>query len=282
MKNYLDLKKLDFKCIKCGNCCYNALRQMGIGVYGYNFRGELTYNPQVSVTIPYTEVPELRENLYNQYNLGLKVYPEYVLFMKDFPVGFIVQYQMGVKKKKFCRYYDIQKRECKIYSIRPSTCRAYPLTANPENPTFPTIESTCKGISKAIEKQFPNMREGEPYQINNFEMIQAFFHEFLTFQVIHEFILSQIELILSNLGFLFLDSYMITPEKIEGYELIDFSQFFRWVKTHVQDKNIIQILKQVQLKFDQLRLETARNISSWKNNPDQIHVPIRFWDNQEL
>ena len=45
---------------------------------------------------------------------------------------------------KICRYYDTQKRECKIYPIRPSTCRAYPLTANPENPTFPTIESNIK------------------------------------------------------------------------------------------------------------------------------------------
>ena len=98
----------------------------------------------------------------------------------------------------------------------------------------------------------------------------------------HEFILSQIELISSNLAFLFLDSYMITPEKIEGYELIDFSQFFRWAKTHIQDKNIIQILEQVQFKFDQLRLETAQNILSWKNNLDQIHLPIRFWNSQEL
>lgn len=113
-------------------------------------------------------------------------------------------------------------------------------------------------------------------------MIQAFLHEFLTFQVIYEFILSQIELILLNLGFLFLDSYIITPEIIEGYELIDFSQFFRWAKTHIQDKNVIQILEQVQFKFDQLRLETAQNILSWKNNPDQIQVPIRFWNSQEL
>ena len=139
MVNYLDLKKVNFTCRKCGNCCYNILRKVEIGQYGYNFQGKFTYNPQTSVSISYTEVPELKKNLYNQYILELDIHPGDVFFMKDFSIGFIFDYQLEVKKKKYCRYYDIRERVCTIHPIRPTACRAYPFTVNLNNPTFPTI-----------------------------------------------------------------------------------------------------------------------------------------------
>ncbi len=40
MANYLDLKKVNFTCRKCGNCCYNILRKVKIDQYGYNFQGK--------------------------------------------------------------------------------------------------------------------------------------------------------------------------------------------------------------------------------------------------
>ncbi len=82
------------------------MRNTEFGDYGYNFQGNFTYNPQVSVSIPFSEIPELKKNLSNHYNLGLQVHPEFVLFMRNIQVGFIFQYQLGVKKKKYCRYYN--------------------------------------------------------------------------------------------------------------------------------------------------------------------------------
>ncbi len=81
---------------------------------------------------------------------------------------------------------------------------------------------------------------------------------------------------MSNLGFLFLESHMLKPETIQTYELIDFSQFFKWIMTHIKDQKTIQITEDVQLKFNELQLEFARRMDSWSNNPDEISVPIRI------
>ncbi len=126
----------------------------------HSFQGKFAYNPQTSVSIHYIEVNELKKDLYNQYNLELDVHPGEVFFMKDYSKGFIFEYHLGVKKKKYCRYYDIRKRVCKIHPIRPTACRSYSLTVNLNNPTFPTIEGTCMEILEEVKKQFPNMRKG--------------------------------------------------------------------------------------------------------------------------
>ncbi len=173
MERILDLKKFNFECVKCGNCCYNVLRKRDSSSYGYNFQGNFTLNPQESVSILYTEIPELKKNLSNNYNLELQVHPEFVFFMRDVKVGFIYQYQLGVKKKKFCRYYDIRKRECKIYPIRPSICRSYPLALNLNDTTFPTIEPTCTGITNEVKKQFPNLKDGVAYNYNKIELVST-------------------------------------------------------------------------------------------------------------
>jgi len=242
--------------------------------YGYNFQGKFTYNPQTSVSVSNTEISEMKETLYNQYNLELDYHPGEVFFMKDFSIGFIIDYQLGVKKKKYCKYYDIHERACKIHPIRPAACRTYPLIVNLNNPIFPTIEGTCNFIIEELRKQFPNQRNGSGYQINNFELIDAFFFEFITHKVSFNYLLSQFRLLRSNLGFLFLDSQMINPEKIEKYELIDFSQFFQWILTHINDQKILQIVEDVQLKLNELQLEFAKKIESWKNNPYDISVYI--------
>ena len=275
MERILDLKKFNFECVRCGNCCYNVSRKRESGDYGYNFQGSFTSNPQVSVSIPFSEIPELKKNLSNEYNLELQVHPEFVLFMRDIKVGFIYQYQLGVKKKKYCRYYDIRKRECKIYPIRPSTCRSYPLSLNINNPTFPTIEPTCTGISNELKKQFPNMKEGEAYNFSSDGLINAFFYEFLLFQITNEFLVSQLHLILSNLDFIFLEPDIITPQKVEGYKLLDFSQFFEWAKDRIKEKRVVDILKLVRSQIEQLRIDTFSRLQSWKNNPNTIEVPFR-------
>ena len=197
--------------------------------------------------------------------------------MRDFQVGFICQYQLGVKKKKYCRYYDIRKRECKIYPIRPSTCRSYPLTFNINNSTFPTIEPICTGITNEVKKQFPNREDGVTYNINNADLINTFFQEFLIYQIIHEFLVSHLQILLSNLSFIFFDPKMISPQKVEGYQLLDFSQFFEWTKDYIKEKKVADIVELVRGQIEQLRVETFSRLQSWKNNPNKIEVPIRFY-----
>lgn len=278
MDNVLDLKKFNFKCVKCGNCCYNILRRTETGEFGYNFRGEFTYNPLTSLTIPYTEVPELKRNLKRHYNLELDIHPQHVFFMKDFSVGFIFQYQVGVKKKKCCRYYDVQNRICKIYPIRPSTCREYPLAVNPSNLTFPSIEATCTGLIREVMRQHSDYKDGEPYHFNTLDIFNAFLTESLTFQMMHFYRVSQLEIITLDLGDLFLDYESITPKRIEKYKLLDFDEFFKWATTNVKERKSLQAIKEAKQKFEQLQIETARNLCSWRNNPDSIHIPIRIFD----
>ncbi|HEC40613.1 MAG TPA: YkgJ family cysteine cluster protein [bacterium] len=276
MGKIFDISKINFKCTRCGNCCYNVLRKMEHGHYNYDFQGNFVYNPQVSVSVLYTEVPGLEKNLKEKYNLELKVHPAYVLFLKDFQVGFIYEYQVGVKKKKYCRYYDLRKRLCKIYSIRPSSCRSYPLTLNTSNPTFPSIEPICTGIINEINKQNPNMREGDLFNFSKTGLIKAFFQEFLIFQVTCQFLLSQLDTILSHLGFLFFDPNMVKPHKVERFKLLDFDQFFGWAEDHIKDKRIVDNIEMVRLKIEKLRIETFSNLQSWKNNPNKIKMPFRF------
>jgi hypothetical protein len=56
------------------------------------------------------------------------------------------------------------------------------------------------------------MEDGEAYYINITDLIKVFFHEFLIYQVTHEFLVSQLQILLSNLGFIFLDPEMINPK----------------------------------------------------------------------
>ncbi|KKM85854.1 hypothetical protein LCGC14_1284870 [marine sediment metagenome] len=275
MVKSFDIAKINFKCTRCGNCCYNVLRKMEYGYYNYDFRGNFIYNPQVSVSVFFTEIPDLEKNLKEKYNLELKVHPAYVLFLKDFQVGFIYQYQVGVKKKKYCQYYDMRKRVCKIYPIRPSTCRSYPLTINTSNLTFPSIEPICTGIMNGINNQIPNMREGDFFNFSQAGLIKAFFQEFLIFQVTCEFLMSQLNIILSHLDFLFFDPSELKPQKVEGYKLLDFSEFFKWSKYNIKEKKIVGIIEKVKFQIEKLRIETFSNLQSWKNNPNKIKVPFR-------
>ena len=110
----LDLRKFNFKCLLCGNSYYNVLRKVETTDYFYDYRGNFTQNPEISVAIPYTELPKLKIDIRQQYNLDLRVHPQDVCFMKDFRVGFIYMYQMGVKKKKYCMFYE---KKVKLYRM---------------------------------------------------------------------------------------------------------------------------------------------------------------------
>ena len=86
--------------------------------------------------------------------------------------------------------------------MRPTTCRYYPLAFNPDNVFFPTIDSSCNGILRELEKQFPSIKKGDVLWINDFDLVNAFPTEFLIYQTITEYLVSVIGLIMRDLGFL--------------------------------------------------------------------------------
>jgi len=273
----LDFKKFNFKCLLCGNCCYNVLRKVKTTDYAYDYHSNFTQNPEISVAIPYTELPKLKINIRQQYNLDLRVHPQGVFFMKDFPVGFIYLYQMGVKKKKYCMFYDIRQRKCKIYSVRPSTCRSFPLIFNPRNISFPSIEWACTEIENEVRKQFPTMKDKQVFQLDNIELARTFLDEFMIFNLHNEFMISLAHLIFSNLGFLFLDTESITSERINSYELRDFYQFFTWGHVNIRNEKARLLLNEVQTRYEQLLSETYLKKRSWESNPNDIQIPIKIW-----
>ena len=59
--------------------------------------------------------------------------------------------------------------------------------------------------------------------------------------------------------------------------MLDFSQFFEWTKVHFKEKRIAAILKLVRTQIEKLRIETFSTLQSWKNNPNKIEVPYRYY-----
>ena len=273
----LDLSNFHFTCSLCGDCCYNVVRKVETTSYAYDCQGKLTQNPEISVTIPYTELPTLKTNIRQLYNLDLRVYPQEVFFLKDYPIGFIYMYHLGVKKRKYCIFYDIHQRKCKIYSARPSACRIFPLVFNPDNINFPTIEWACTGIENEFKRQFPALKVGQAFEINNIELAHAFLDEFSLFVLNNEFMLSLFHLIVPHLGFLLLNGEPITPERISNYQLHDFSQFFTWTLSNIRNQKTRLLLKETQKRYNQLQLEADCKKRLWNSNADEIQIPIKIW-----
>jgi len=238
MIHSVDISDQKFICLKCGNCCYNVLRENDHGGYAYNFQGELLLNPKTSVTILYNEKYELEQNLLN-YDLKARFYPETVFFMKDYPYGFIYSYQLGVKKKKYCMFYDLSKRECKIYPIRPAVCRSDPLGCNAFKGLNLLPEATCMGVIEMLHHVDSSIQEGELvyYPTSQNQMASAFPNEFFLHANIISFSRWELRLILDNLGSMFLDKKDVTPSRVNNYTLLNFHEFLGWARNKITEKH---------------------------------------------
>jgi len=238
MIHSVDISEQKFNCFKCGNCCYNILREQDTGEYGYNFQGELVLNPKASVTILYNEKYELEQNLLN-YGLKARFYPETVFFMKDYPYGFVYSYQLGVIKKKYCMFYDLSKRECKIYPIRPIICRSYPLGCNAFKGLNLLPEATCTGVIEMINHVDPYVKKGELvyYPFSQDQMASAFSIEFFLRANIINFTRWELKMILDKLGSMFLDEKNVTPSRVNNYTLLNFHEFLGWAKDKITEKH---------------------------------------------
>ena len=238
MLHSVDISDQKFKCLKCGDCCYNVLREHNTGEYGYNFRGELVLNPTTSLTILYNEKLDLELRLIN-YDLPARFYPELVFFMKDYPYGFVYSYQLGVKKKKYCILYDLSKRECKVYPVRPVICRTYPLGCNAFEGSNLLPEATCTGVIEMVHQVDPSIREGELvyYPSSQEQMTSAFRIEFFLGTNIIGFSRWELKIILDNLGSMFLEDKEVTPSRVSDYTILNFREFLSWAKVKITEKH---------------------------------------------
>jgi len=140
--------------MKCGNCCKNILVKKQIPNPSYNYNGRFKFNPATSLIVNYQEKHKIEKYLKNSSNLEFKIYPMEAFFMKDFPIGFIYEYQLGIKEKKYCFYYDIENKKCKIYPYRPAVCKYFPLKASQKPNKMPEIATKCHSIKQFVEKEF--------------------------------------------------------------------------------------------------------------------------------
>lgn len=237
MIHSIDISEQKFTCFKCGNCCDNILREQNISGYAYNFQGDLVMNPKTSLAILYNEKYELEKNL-RSYGLQARIYPAIVFFMKDYPYGFIYNYQLGVNKKNSCMFYDPSKRECEIYPIRPLVCRTYPLGCNALSGMNLLPEATCMGVEKMLSQVDPFIKVGDPvyYPDSQRQMSLVFPEEFYIHANTLNFNKWEIETIVNNLGSMFLAGVEVTPPRVSNYALLNFREFIGWAKHRITKK----------------------------------------------
>lgn len=227
MKN-LYFSKFQFKCTLCGDCCYNALVKSKLNIYSYNYNGKFVFNPRTSITVNYNEKPQLEKNLKQKYNLSPRLYPYLVFFLKDFPFGFIYEYQIGVKKNKFCMFYNINTRKCKIFPIRPAVCKYHPLVFNPDKLKIPKFEVECTAILNNLLKK--NLKEGDKFKLEYPDNLikSAFPLEYEIFLNTRYYWFCKHAFLMESLCSLFIYSEEITPKLVKDYKLLDFNNFIKW------------------------------------------------------
>lgn len=116
---------------------------------------------------------------------------------------------MGVKKKKYCMFYELEKRRCKIYPIRPITCKTYPLTMKYYNlDVIPVIDGGYRTVIDAIQhedlKEYMNPKKNFPVQY-------SIFYETIHYWINRTFIFA------STMGSLFLDIDKGTLKRVEDF-----------------------------------------------------------------
>lgn len=233
----INLEKYNFECIKCGDCCYQVVQpfQMMKSIYSYDIKGNLVLNPYTSVSVHFLEKPPLERKIQEEFNLNSRFYPQIVFFLKDFPIGFINSYQIGVKKKKFCMFYDLKERKCKIYSIRPAVCRYFPLHPSYDDLTVPRMKLLCKALLNELNNQFSTVKIEEFTGEGAENAIKTSFPlEYLVFKNTTA-IWAQIDFCyLKHLKHIFIDPEKITPEEIKGYQLRDFRDLINWALLNLE------------------------------------------------
>ena len=116
------------------------------------------------------------------------------------------------------------------------------------------------------------------YHLNKLDIFGAFLTEALIFQMMHFYIVSPLEILKIKLGDLFLEPREITPNRIEGYELTDFGEFFSWASKNIRNKKNQAVIRGAKHEYYQLRLGVAQHILTLRMNPSSIKIPVKIFD----
>ena len=249
----IDFARYKFNCLRCGKCCSNVVKKQKINAYGYDCFGKLSYNPKISMDIPYFEIPKLKVHLLSLEKENPIVHPLDVFFLKEKSVGFIFGYQLAVKNDKMCYFYDSANKRCEIYQDRPNSCRYYPLSYNPENLSKPIPHGICQAFMDEIARKCPSIQEGTSLRFSNFDIAESFKNEFKIYLDIIYYLLAQRSLFFKYFKSSILNIKNVKPTKVNHYKLLDFSEFFSWASKHLYGNTDQIKLRMLMMELEELK-----------------------------
>lgn len=256
------MKDFNFKCEKCGNCCYTIIAEAEYPIFCYNYEGIFENKPKTSVIVHYKEKPEIENYIISNTNLKPKFLPMHLLFLRYYSIGFIYEYQLGVKKNRFCHYYSKKNRKCKIYEKRPAVCSYYPLMFSENNPRIPCVNLSCSVIKKELKKEFPNLKEGDPViqKIEYDDLLLAFPREYKVFLKTRFDWFVKVSYISNAFNHLFIPPNEIRPNQIKDYRLVDMSEFFTWASKNLRTTGDRSILREVKENYNHITKRLLKGI----------------------
>ena len=247
----VSFNKYKFYCNRCGDCCYDVLVKRQIPVPLYDHTGRFKFNPNTSAIVNYHEKPDIEKFIKNKTNFNVNIKPMEVFFFKDFQIGFIYEYQMGVEDKQNCYYYDKKNRRCNIYLHRPAVCKYFPLQIANQNFHIPKPSTDCPLIRIYIDNQ---------YKVKNKEKIQFkidYDHLKIAFPKEYKlFLKTRAEWYIQNLYFskffgdLLIPLSELSPKRIKGYEIRDMTYFLEWAKSNFKEPEKISLLEEYKENYE--------------------------------
>ncbi len=247
----VSFNKFKFNCNQCGDCCYKVLVKRKIPVPSYDYTGRFKFNPNTSVVVNYHEKPEIEKYIDNNTKFKVKIIPMEVFFMKNFKIGFIYEYQMAVKNKQYCYYYDKENKRCQIYSHRPAVCKYYPLLLTNRNFHIPKPNADCILIKNYIEIQY-NVRLKEKIRFNlKYEHLKKSFP--MEYKI---FLKTRAEWFIQNLYVQNLfEDLLIPPAKLslkifKEYKIRDMKYFFEELNINFKNPENISLLEEFKENYD--------------------------------
>ena len=220
-----------FKCIKCGHCCRRPLQPYGGYLRGYNYKGLYVENPTRSPEICYFEEKKIRNVAAEKGIQNLKLFPSIILYLKDYHIGFVLHYQLDVKKNGNCIFFNNKIKLCSIYKDRPIICRTFPITYTHSKYLVPNVSIECKAFREALRNQNPEIPfYDESINIKSKGFIyDSFKNQLIEYRRLHQF---NIELLYFAEFFrdLFINPENLNFNEIKKYTLLNFDNFSIWLK----------------------------------------------------
>ena len=253
--------KFKFNCNRCGDCCYKVLVKRQIPVPSYDYTGRFKFNPSTSAIVNYHERPEIERFIDNNTNFNVNIKPMETFFMKDFKIGFIYEYQMGVKDKQHCYYYDKENRRCHIYSHRPAVCKYYPFQIANQNFHIPKPSTDCLLIMNFVKNQYnAKQKENISFNLEYDHLKKAFPMEYKIFLKTRAGWFIQNQYIQRKFEDLLIPPTELSPKRVKEYKIRDMKYFFEWAKVNFKDPENIYLLEKLNENYATIAKESLKKI----------------------